>query len=169
MNKGFTLIETVIVMVIVIIIAATVIIRWNFDPMKLNSAVRKVAEDIRYAQKLAISTQTRCGIFFNNATTYTIFENSSTADPAPSTADPCSTAPDGADPDTANDFIVNFNDSRCSNYSGVAFTAMPTIYFNSLGTPVDATGTAIATQTVTVTYKTNKNITVETNTGRVSY
>lgn len=165
MNKGFTLIETVIVMVIVLIIAATVIIRWNFDPVKLNSAVRKIAEDIRYAQKLAITTQTRAGMVFSS-NGYSVYRNVTPpqipANLATSPGDPCST-------DASNSFVVDFSNSRCSNYSGVTVSAI-TIAFNSLGTPVDpTTGIAVAGQIVTVTYKTNKNITIEQGTGRVSY
>mgnify|MGYP001561135472 CR=1 FL=1 len=173
-KSGFTLIETIIVMVIMAILAAVVAVRWSpFDTIKLNNATRKVAADIRYAQKLAISTQQRCGVFRNSATSYTVFEQGSTADPAPSPGDVCSTAPDGADADTTSDFIVDTSQDRCSDYSGVTTTfttsVANTIYFNSLGTPVDATGTAIAgNQTVTVTYNGTRQITIDANTGRVS-
>ena len=173
-EKGFTLIETVIVMVIAAILAAVVAVRWDpFDAIKLYNATRKVVADIRYAQKVAISTQQRCGLIRNSATSYTVFEQGNTADPAPSSGDVCSTAPDGADADTTSDFIVDFNAGRCSDYSGVTTTfttsVANTIYFNSLGTPVDATGTAIAgNQTVTVTYNGTRQITIDANTGRVS-
>ena len=166
MNKGFTLIETVIVMVIVIIISAVVITRWNFDPIKLNSTVRKVAEDIRYAQKLAITTQTRAGIVFT-ANGYSVYRNVTPpqipANLATSPGDPCSTDP-------ANAFVVDFTNPRCSNYSGVTVSAI-TIAFNSLGTPVNpGTGAVLnVDQTVTVTYKGSKPIIITQGTGRVSY
>jgi len=167
---GFTLIETIIVMVIAVILAAVVAVRWSpFDTIKLNSATRKVAADIRYSQKLAISSQQRCGVVLSGST-YTVFEQGNTADPAPSSGDGCSTASDGADADTTSDFIVDFNDDRCSAYSGVTVSTI-TIYFNSLGTPVDSGGIAVGSdQTVALTYKgTNKNISVVQGTGRVSY
>lgn len=163
-EKGFTLIETVIVMVIAVILATVVAVRWSpFDTIKLNSATRKVAADIRYAQKLAISSQQRCGVVFSGST-YTVFEKGDTADPAPSSGDTCST-------DSSNNFIVDFNADRCSNYSGVTVSTI-TIAFNSIGTPVDSPPDApnpAGTQIVTVTYKTGKDITIDAGTGRVSY
>ncbi len=166
-EKGFTLMETIIVMVIAVILAAVVAVRWSpFDTIKLNNATRKVAADIRYAQKLAISSQQRCGLIRNSSTSYTVFEQGDTSNPAPSPGDPCS--------DSGGNFIVDTSQSRCSNYSDVTFTFSTSvadiIYFNSLGAPVDAAGTAIAgNQTVTVTYKgSNKDITIEQVTGRVS-
>ncbi|MDP3259668.1 MAG: prepilin-type N-terminal cleavage/methylation domain-containing protein [Thermodesulfovibrionales bacterium] len=164
-RQGFTLIETIMVMVIAVILAAVVAVRWSpFDTIKLNSATRKVAGDIRYAQKIAISTQTRAAILFN-ANGYDIYQNYASTILAPSPGDPCS--------DSGGNFQVAFNAGRCSDYSGVTTTfttsVANTIYFNSLGTPVDATGTAIVgNQTVTVTYKGTNQITIDANTGRVS-
>lgn len=152
-------------MVIAVILAAVVAVRWSpFDTIKLNSATRKVAADIRYAQKLAISTQTRAAITFN-ANGYDVYQDITVPTRAPSPGDPCST-------DTSNNFVVAFNDSRCDSYSGVTITVPTTnpIAFNSLGTPVNSGGTTIAGQTVTVTYKgSSKSITIEEGTGRVSY
>jgi len=164
-NRGFTLIETIIVMVIMAILAAVVAVRWSpFDTIKLNSATRKVAADIRYAQKVAISTQTRAAITFN-ANGYDVFQDITVPTRAPSPGDPCSTG-------SSNYFIVDFTDaSRCETYSGVTIPTNPlTIAFNSLGKPVDGGGGDLITQTVTVSYKgSNKDITIETGTGRVSY
>ncbi|MBI5026525.1 MAG: prepilin-type N-terminal cleavage/methylation domain-containing protein [Nitrospirae bacterium] len=158
-GAGFTLIETIIIIAIIGIIAAVVALRTT--SFKLEGAARKVAADIRYAQKLAISTQTRCGIVFSG-TGYTVFENGNVADPARSPGDACSD-------DGAGNFVVDFNASRCSNYNGVSVSAI-TIAFNSIGTPVDpATGNPVVTQTVTVTYNGSKPITIEAGTGRVSY
>ena len=162
-KTGFTLMETIMVMVIAVILAAVVAVRWSpFDTIKLNSATRKVAADIRYAQKVAISTQTRAAILFN-ANGYDIYQNYASVIPAPSPGDPCS--------DSGGNFQVAFNAGRCSNYSGVTITlpAANPIAFNTLGTPVDSGGTAIANQTVTVTYNGTQQITVEAGTGRVSY
>ena len=163
-SKGFTLIETIMVMVIAVILAAVVAVRWSpFDTIKLNSATRKVAADIRYAQKVAISTQARAAITFN-ANGYDVYQDITVPTRAQSPGDPCST-------DSSNYFVVNFLDSRCSNYSGVTIPTNPlTIAFNSLGNPVDATtGADLATQTVTVNYNGSKSITIEAGTGRVSY
>jgi prepilin-type N-terminal cleavage/methylation domain-containing protein len=160
-KTGFTLIETIMVMVIAVILAAVVAVRWSpFDTIKLNSATRKVAADIRYAQKVAISTQATYAAIAFNTNGYTVYDRYASVI-SRSPGDPCS--------DSGGNFIVAFNDSRCSNYSGVTVSAI-TLYFNSLGTPVDATGTAIVgNQTVTVTYNGARQITIEANTGRVSY
>lgn len=176
-QDGFTLIETIMVMVIIAILAVAIVVRNPFDSIKLSSATRKVAGDIRYAQKLAISTQQRCGLIRNSNTSYTVFEQDNTADPASSPGDICSTAPDGADVDTTDDFIVDTSQSRCSNYSDVTFTftTLPPnnpIYFNSLGAPVDSGGTAIGgPQTITLSHPSagTQDITVTAGTGRVSY
>ena len=166
-GRGFTLIETVIVMVIAVILAAVVAVRWSpFDTIKLNSATRKVAADIRYVQKLAISNQTRAGVVFT-ANGYSVYPNiTDLATLAASSGDVCSS-------DTSNKFVVDFTQDRCSNYSTVTITIPPTpnqFAFNSLGTPVDSGGTAIAGQTVRVTYKgSNNDITIEQGTGRVRY
>lgn len=168
-QKGFTLIEAIIVMVIVAILAAVAIIKNPFDTIKRSSATRKVAEDIRYVQKLSISNQTRAGIEFN-ANGYCVFQNITLRTGAclpvvalaTSPGDPCST-------NASKQFVVDFTDaSRCSNYSGVTLTASATnpFAFNSLGSLVDTAGNALVTQTVSVG---GNAITIEAGTGRVSY
>ncbi|MDP2279422.1 MAG: prepilin-type N-terminal cleavage/methylation domain-containing protein [Nitrospirota bacterium] len=169
-NRGFTLIETIMVMVIAVILAAVVAVRWSpFDTIKLNSATRKVAADIRYAQKLAISTQTTYSAIAFNTNGYTVYETyASVISRCP--GDPCS--------DSGGTFVVDFSDaSRCSNYSEVTLTNNDgtlitlVVRFNSLGTPVDASGTAVGSdQIAKVNYKgSGKAITIATGTGRVSY
>ncbi|MCE5195238.1 MAG: prepilin-type N-terminal cleavage/methylation domain-containing protein [Nitrospiraceae bacterium] len=159
-EAGFTLIESVMVIVLIAILSAVVFLRNPFDAIKLNSAVRKVFSDIRYTQKLAISNQTRAGITFNG-NGYTVYSNIVTSTIAKSSGDPCSN-------DGAGSFVVNFNSSQCSNYSSVTLTpSVPTIAFDSLGKPVDATGNPLASQTVIVNYSGNKTINIEANTGRV--
>ena len=164
-GSGFTLIETIMVMVIIAILAAVVIIRNPFGDIKLYSATRKVAADIRYVQKLSISNQTRAGITFV-AGGYSVYRDMTGPYlPATSPGDPCSTDP-------SNYFVVDFNDSRCSNYSSVTISTSPlplTIAFNSLGTPVAADGTALGPQTVTINYNGSQQITITAGTGRVSY
>jgi len=159
--------ESIMVMVIAVILAAVVATRWSpFDTIKLNSATRKVAADIRYVQKLAISTQETYAAIVFNTNGYTVYQRYA-AIIATSPGDPCST-------DSANKFVVAFNESRCSNYSGVTASTTLTnniLQFNSLGTPLDDTGAALGSdKTVTVTYKgANAGITIEQGTGRVSY
>jgi len=158
------------VMVVVAILAVVVIVRFNpFDAIKLTSATRKVAADIRYAQKVAISTQARSGIEFN-ANGYCVFQDieSRTGVCLPDSAlvtspnDPCSTS-------STNKFVVDFADSsRCSNYSGITITPPPTnpFAFNSLGKLVTTAGGDLTTQTVSVG---GQSINIEQGTGMVSY
>ena len=164
-KTGFTLIETIMVMVIMTILAAFAILRNPFDTIKLNSATRKVAADIRYVQKLSISNQTRSGVVFNT-NGYSVYPNiTDLATLAASSGDVCSS-------DASNNFVVDFTQSRCSNYSGVTITTLPAtnpIAFNSLGTPVDSAGATIGGQTIIVTYNGTQQITIEQGTGRVIY
>jgi len=165
-RSGFTLIELIMVMVIAVILAAVVAVRWSpFDTIKLNSATRKVAADIRYAQKVAISTQATYAAIAFNTNGYTVYDTYSSVI-SRSPGDPCS--------DNGGNFQVAFNAQRCSNYSGVTITTDLTgnvVQFNSLGTPLDDTGAVLGNdKTVTVTYKgANAGIVIESGTGRVSY
>lgn len=170
--RGFTLIETIMVMVVVAILAAVAVLRNPFDAIKLTSATRKVAADIRYVQKLAISSQTRAGIEFT-LNGYCVFQDITLrtgaclpdAALAVSTGDPCSTS-------STNKLVVDFADAnRCSNYSGITLTppADNPFAFSSLGKPVTSAGADLGTQTVAINFKGIKQITIESGTGRVSY
>ncbi len=131
----------------------------------MDSAVRKTAGDIRYAQKLSISTQKRAGVAFN-ANGYELYAviNGPSPQLANSPGDPCSTRPDGK-------FVVDFNDQRCKEMEGVTLSFLiNAIAFDSIGTLVNATsGAELPTQTVDINYNGTRTITVETGTGRVSY
>src|SRR3989339_239671 len=164
-NNGFTLIETIMVMVIAVILAAVVAVRWSpFDTIKLNSATRKVAGDIRYAQKVAISTQATYAAIAFNTNGYTVYDTYSSII-SRSPGDPCS--------DNGGNFEVAFNTPRCSNFSGVTITTNITddvLQFNSLGTPLQGIFASVipSDRTITITYKDSKPIYIEVGTGRVS-
>ncbi|KAF0144589.1 MAG: hypothetical protein FD156_1764 [Nitrospirae bacterium] len=162
-SGGFTLIETIMVMVIIAILAVVVVVRNPFDAIKLRSAARKVAGDIRYVQKLAISNQTRAGMEFNGNYGYSVYPNiTDLTNLAVSPGDPCSTNP-------SNKFVVDFNDPRCGNFENVTLApSSATIAFNPLGSPVNAAGGAIGPVTITVTYNGSQDIIVAAGTGRVS-
>jgi prepilin-type N-terminal cleavage/methylation domain-containing protein len=69
LQKGFTLIELVMVMVIIAILAALSIPRFDsFYSIKLSGAMKKVMSDIRYAQQVAVSRHTNTRIVFNKTT-----------------------------------------------------------------------------------------------------
>jgi prepilin-type N-terminal cleavage/methylation domain-containing protein len=165
---GFTLIETIMVMVIAVILAAVVAVRWSpFDTIKLNSATRKVAADIRYAQKVAISTQATYAAIAFNASGYTVYDTYASVI-SRSPGDPCS--------DSGGNFQVNFSADRCSTYSGVTIaTTLPSnrVEFNSLGTPYGGDSNPLTAPNNTVTVSGagagSQTITIEQSTGRVSY
>jgi len=168
-KNGFTLIETIIVMVLVAILAAVVVIRNPFDSIKLDSAARKVAADIRYVQKLAISNQTRAGMEFNT-NGYNVYRDMTGPYlSATSPGDSCST-------NTFNNFVVNFTQPRCSNYNGVTITTtlpLSIVKFDSLGTPYDGNNSLLVAGSNTIKLShsgvTDQTITIEAGTGRVSY
>jgi len=163
MARGFTLIETVMVMVVIAILAVVMLMRWGAsEKVKLDSAARKAAGDIRYAQKLSISTQKRAGVAFN-ASGYEVYAVINGPSPvlANSPGDPCATRPDGK-------FVVDFAAGRCPEFNGVTLSSpIDAIAFDSIGTLINATsGAELPTQTINVGSKT---LTIEAGTGRVSY
>lgn len=166
-RKGFTFVETIVVMVIIAILGAVMVVKNPFQAMKIYSATRKVAADIRYAQQLAKATQTRCGLLFIGSTGYAVFTNNNTATRARSAGDPC--ADDGA-----GNFVVNFSTSQCSSYNGVTISqALPSsiVKFNSLGTPYGGDDNLLVSSVITLSLggTTSRSITIEAGTGRVSY
>jgi prepilin-type N-terminal cleavage/methylation domain-containing protein len=167
-KKGFTLVELVMVIVVVIILSAVAMTRWNYDPVRLSNAARKVAADIRYAQKLAITTQARSGITFS-ANGFTVFRDVVAPTIARSPGDPCST-------DAAGNFVVDFTAARCDSFNGVVITDINgpipppvTIAFNSMGSPVNVAGNALVTQIITLSLNGVRTITIQADTGRVNY
>ena len=166
-KKGFTLVETIVVMIIIVILAAVIVVKNPFNAIKIYSATRKVAADIRYAQQLAKSTQTRCGLQYTGTTGYSVFQNDNTATRARSAGDPCSD-------DGAGNFVVDFSAVQCGVYSGVTITqALPSniLKFNSIGTPYGGDNNLLVSSVVTLSLggAPPRSITIEAGTGRVSY
>ncbi|MBI4823765.1 MAG: type II secretion system protein [Nitrospirae bacterium] len=160
MPRGFTIIETVMVMVIVAILSVVLLLRWGAsDKARLDSSVRKIVSDIRYAQKLSVSSQTRAGIIFypDSYEVYAVI-NSTPPTLANSPGEPCST-------DSSGKFVVNFTQGRCKEFEGVTLSYITnTISFDSIGGLVNSTG-----EDITVNYKGSKTLSIENSTGRVSY
>ncbi len=159
---GFTLIEVMLIIAILAVLAVALILKNPIERLKVNGASSRIKADIRYARKLAVSTQERAGITFN-ANGYSVFANVVGAVLANSPSEGCSS-------DASGDFVVDFTAARCSELSGLTLSfSTATVAFDSLGSPVDAGGAAIGTQTVDVTGPGGtRTVTIETQTGRVS-
>ena len=159
---GFTLIEVMLIIAILAVLAAALILKNPIESMKVTAASGKIKADLRYARKLAVSTQDRAGITFN-ANGYSVFANVVGAVLANSPSEGCSS-------DASGDFVVDFTAARCSELSGLTLSfSAATVAFDSLGSPVDAAGAALGTQTVDVTGPPGtKTVTIEAQTGRVS-
>lgn len=177
-NSGFTLIEIVLMIIILGVIGFVISISiGDINSTKLNSAARRLASDIRYAQQLAMTKQIRHGVVFNSTfncaaapDTYTVFEEKGACVDTPA-----------RNPTGGGDFIVNYNTD--AQFQGVAITASnfctgiggtppctsTTLEFNSLGVPTDAAGTPLTSGSVTLSYSGNsKTLTIEPNTGKLS-
>lgn len=133
--KGFTLIETIIVMVIIAILLTAVIPRVGFDiapRMSVEGAAHMVASDIRYAQECAMANRVSKSITFTAGSSVYTFNPIYHLDPA------------GRLP------------------SGVTIGTTMTFTFNSLGEPISGGGSSVTvsgsggSKTVTVTNYTGK-------------
>ena len=165
-ERGFTLIESVIIMVVIAILAAAILLRGNpFDRIKLDNSAKKIASDIRYAQKLAVSAMYNAGVAFN-ADGYSVYQNVIASTLANSPGDPCSTDANGK-------FVVDFNQPRCGEYQNVtlSITNAPggTVAFTPMGAPIDTAGNPLDTSILTVTYNGSRSITINKGTGKVEY
>lgn len=150
LHPSMTLIEIIMVITIVGIIAALAIPRFEpFFAIKLDGAVKKVAQDIRYTQQLAISRHENCVITFNTGTnSYNVLCNGVAA----------------TDPFTHNALAMNFNTD--SQYGGIDITSAS---FTGGALTFNWQGNASEAGSVGMNYKNNsRTISVTTNTGLVS-
>lgn len=161
-ERGFTLIEVVLVLVILLVIAAVAALNLSgFATIKVNGAARRLASDIRFAQQMATSQQVRHGVAFNlpAVNQYTVYEQNNPADPA-------------RNPAGGADFIVDFT---AGEFDGVTIaTSLPggLVKFDSQGQPLDAMDAPLVggSNTVTLTYEgASAIVTVAPATGRVTY
>ena len=158
-RNGFTLIETIMVIVIIGIMAALSVPRFNaFYGIKLAGVAKKVVSDIRYVQQLAISRHESYNIIFSPGpvNTYLVrrVADSSLA----------------ADPFSLGDFSINFNSDP--HYGGITITSTNfggTLQFDWQGIPRTAAGAALANDgSINLSYQGNsKTIIVTQNTGWV--
>jgi type II secretory pathway pseudopilin PulG len=169
-ERGFTLIELVLTIIIVIILSVVVSLSLSsLSTTRLDQAVNKVVGDLRYAQQLAISTQSRYGMTVDSTAQYTIYRDASPNPDVPVT-DPSS---------LGQTLVVNFDTYRQGQLNGVRFgSATPfcggaggVMEFNSLGAPTDTAGTVLAcNSSVALSYSGNTHtITIQQNTGNLTY
>jgi prepilin-type N-terminal cleavage/methylation domain-containing protein len=144
--RGFTLTE------LIVILSILGIVSWlaypkvvAMDEIKLDTAARRLASDLRYAQSLAMSRRVIHGILFNSAAErYTVF--------APNSATPIT------DPaDRAKTLTVDYT-SR-TEFLGVqiqsaSFGTTPGVTFDYFGVPRDTSGVDLTTSgRVVLTYQ----------------
>ena len=150
--SGFTLIELIMVIVVLLIVAAFVAPKiTGVTGTRVNAAARNISADIRYAQQLAISTQTNHGVIFNAnpANTYSIYRGT--------------TSTIITDSFTGAAYTVQLN---TGDYSGVTINGGYTVEFDSLGSPITGGGSSV---TVSAGGSAPvRTIAVAANTGKVS-
>ncbi len=154
-QRGFTLVELIMVIVILGVLAVFAAPR-IFDK---NDAYARGFHDetlgyLRYAQKTAIAQRRTVCVTFggSNSITLTIAANAATFD--------CSVAGTLSGPKGAAPVVLTAE-------AGIAYTAAPTSFnFNGLGQPITSLGAAQTTQTIQVA-GVDRAITVETSTGYV--
>lgn len=157
-NRGFTIIE--LVMVIVIVAILTIISLPKIDTIysiKLQGAAKRALSDIRLTQQLSISRHESYKIVFNLGTdTYQVQR-----------------VADGSyavDPFTRANLIVNFTTDPQQKGIDISATNLTggTLQFNWQGVPCDSNGAALTAEaTVTMTYNGNtKTIYITQSTGR---
>ncbi len=134
-KKCFTLLELIMAITIIGILILLITVRFNvFYSIKLQGAVKKLVQDMKYVQTVAITTKDNYALSFNTT------ENSYQA----------YKVSDGSllkDPYTHQPLNVNFN--NISQYQGidissVDFEGTSILQFNWRGTPLDGGGNALS-------------------------
>jgi MSHA pilin protein MshC len=155
-QKGFTLIELVMVLVLIGIVAAFVAPRLgNIAATNAGAFTDKLRSDIRYAQNLAMTRNQRHRVYFNAA-------------PAPN---PGYAVTDGAgavaqDPAGGGNLSVILN---AGDYAGITLASpMAYIEFDSLGKPYDPLGNLTAAITVLTVFPSSDTVTISPQTGAVN-
>ncbi len=163
-RSAFTLIELVTVMVILGIVAVAVggPTLANIDSMRNRAAASRLLGDIRYAQRIALSSGLRSWVVFNaGADSYQLFmEDSANLGkanrlPVTSPMDQTSTG-------------VQFGSGAFTNVaiSSVSINSTSELEFDNFGVPYDGGGIAL-TATATISLSTGVSVTVQPVSGLV--
>jgi MSHA pilin protein MshC len=146
-QRGFTMIEIVVVLIILAIMAPFVITRVTTDTNNLITQAEILKSHLRYAQLRALNDTVSWGIYFTGTNSYTLYKSGT----------------------TANDLLPGENSQTRTLPTDITITSGigSTTAFNEWGSPVDAGGTPVTvTQTITLAQgTTTSNITITKNTG----
>ncbi|UCG35304.1 MAG: hypothetical protein JSW17_00450 [Candidatus Omnitrophota bacterium] len=157
-RKSFSLIELVTVIVALGVFSVAVVV--STDSAKVNKligAANKLMFDIRYAQQLALSRHTDCGVSFDPASdTYFVYIGD--------------TSTKAIDPHLRTEFMVDYTSE--SEYSGIDLVSTnfgDLISFDNIGTPYDSSAVELSSQgsVIIQTNSYTKNVTVQPSTGKV--
>ena len=163
-SSGYTLIEVILAIVFISLMAFALSLGIDsISASRLDSAVRRLASDLRFAQQVAVTKRIRHGIVFT-ANSYTVFENDLPGDPA-------------RNPQGGNDFVVDFT---TGDFAGVTISTTPpqktlpglVVKFEPNGKPIDGANAPLtnATNQVTLSYNGSpKALTITHETGRLMY
>jgi len=77
--QGFTLIELIIVLILMSILAVWTVNQWPGLTLNLPTQAQQLANNIRYAQSLSMSTDQRYRLVILSSTTYQLTNSSGTA------------------------------------------------------------------------------------------
>ncbi len=123
-ERGFSLIELIVVIAVLAIVAGVAVPRFmNQQGIRSEAAARQLAADLRFSQRLAATFGTPCGVVVGEGgTSYTVFQGAGFA-PA-------------EDPLTREPFVVNLSEK----YSTVAAPVGAAVTFDTRGRPSFSAG-----------------------------
>lgn len=172
--RGFTMIETIMVIVILGILAALTIPRFNsFYGIKLAGAVKSAVSDIRYVQQFAVSHHADSRIEFTTAPDSYRACYCNETDGACASGTCTSGANWSAIPDPFTRGALRIDFTSDPQYRGIEITSPSfsgsTLRFNWQGIPKDGGGTNLASEgSVVFSYQGNsETLYVSPATGRV--
>lgn len=148
-DKGFTLVELVIVLVLLVIILVVTVVKWPSKSIELDALANQVASNVRYTQALSMSHNERYRIYFASDN-YSIADNNGIAIKHPA----------------AQSALISL-------HNGIVFNHPPTpscIAFNGKGAPCDCNdGSLLNNEIVQLAAgSATKNVLITETTGYVS-